>query len=118
MDTGCGWGGCDTQYCPSRGCPTKNTWSGYYTCAGVHTCGFVETCQYAAVHRAGSGLLSRARRMTTPPAASMAAGGVVMQRRLAYMVAVVESPAMAPPAWAGIWPQTTGAPALAPWPWW
>lgn len=46
VDTGCGWGGCDTQYCQSRGCPTNNTCPGYYTCAGVHTCDFVETCQY------------------------------------------------------------------------
>jgi hypothetical protein len=46
VETGCGYGGCDSQHC-SQGCGSNTcTCYGYYTCAGVNTCDFVETCIY------------------------------------------------------------------------
>lgn len=43
--SGCGGGGCNTNYgCGSGGC--TNTCPGYQTCPGAYTCDFVDTCFY------------------------------------------------------------------------
>ena len=45
VETGCGGGCVESEYCPSYGCPTASC-PGYQTCAGAYTCGGVESCQW------------------------------------------------------------------------
>jgi hypothetical protein len=47
VNTGCGWGGCNSQHCQSAGCPSATCY-GYWTCAGVNTCDGGFTCEYPA----------------------------------------------------------------------
>lgn len=46
VDTGCGGGPCDSDYCSNNGCGWTNTCRGYYTCPGANTCGEVDSCRY------------------------------------------------------------------------
>lgn len=46
VDTGCGMGGCDSDFCSNNGCGPTATCRGYDTCAGAYTCGEVDSCRY------------------------------------------------------------------------
>jgi hypothetical protein len=52
--TGCGGGGCNSDYCSYNGCGPTNTCYAYYTCAGAYTCGEVESCRYPECTAAGA----------------------------------------------------------------